>query len=104
MVCLIYSGKLGVPLELQWGSQGTSQGSQVSFRVARWSIVLLLSHCRGIGPHLTLKGGSCDVSRIAVGSFVFSLVATVSPGNFSCCLREVRPPFKLPLALRIAFQ
>jgi len=35
---------------------------------------------------------------------VFSQFVTVSPKNLSCCLREVRPPFKLLLALRIAFE
>ena len=80
------------------------QGSQVSFRVSRGSTGLLSSHCRGTWPHLTLRGESCGVSQIATRSFVFSRVATVPPENLSCCLREVRPPFKLRLALRIAFE
>jgi len=80
------------------------QGSQVSFRVSRGSTGLLSSHCGGTWPHLTLRGESYGVSQIATRSFVFSRVATVPPENLSCCLREVRPPFKLRLALRIAFE
>ena len=35
---------------------------------------------------------------------MFSPFVTVSPKNLSCCLRKVRPPFKLLLALRITFK
>ena len=32
------------------------KGSLASFRVARWNKGLLTSHCRGIGPHVALRG------------------------------------------------
>ena len=38
------------------------QGIQVSFRVARGSAGFLSRHCRGIGPPLTVRGESHDVS------------------------------------------
>ena len=46
-------------------------------------------------PYPELRGESRGVPQVAAGSFVFSLDVTLSPENLSCCLREVRPPFKL---------
>lgn len=70
------------------------QGIQDSFRVARGNEGLLLRHCRGIGPHLILRGECCDVSLVAVGSLGSSRVASGTSGNLSCCLRKVMPHFK----------
>ena len=87
-------GDLGVPLELQQSSQASyrvevgnsgflsscdgylgeplqlHKGSLASFQVARWNKGLLTSHCRGIGPHVTLRGESRGFSRV-VGSSEF---------------------------------
>ena len=69
------------------------QGIQVSFLVVSRCTGVLSNHCRGIGPHLTLRG-ECRVSQVAARALGLSRVATGTSRNFSCCLREVRPPFK----------
>ena len=46
------------------------QGIQVSFLVVSRCTGVLLSHLRGIRPHLTLKG-ECRVSQVAARSFGF---------------------------------
>ena len=45
--------------------------SQVSLRVARRKAGLLLSLCRGIGPHLALRGEFHGFSQVAGGSLGF---------------------------------
>ena len=45
-------------------------GIQVSFLVVSRCTGVLSSHCRGIGPHLTLRG-ECRVSQVAARSFGF---------------------------------
>ena len=90
-------GKLGVPLELRWGPQGT-------FPVASGKTSLLLScergrellsrHCREIGPNLALKEESRGVSRVAAGSF----------GFISSCTRELWKPLMLLQVSQASFQ
>ena len=49
---------------------------------------LLLSHFRGIGPHLTLRGEYCGFSRVVVGRLGFLLSYDGDIRNLSCCLRK----------------
>ena len=89
------------------GTSGTSlvaSGSQVSFQVARGITGLLSRHCRGIGPHLTLRGKPPGVFRVVAGGLVSSRVVSGTSGKLSCCLWEIRPPFKLWGHLRITLQ
>ena len=67
------------------------QGSQVPYGVAWGSAGVLLTHCRGIGPHLMLGGGggSRVVSRVAVEGLGSSQAAMGASGNLSRCLKEV---------------
>ena len=96
-------GKLGNPLELRQGPQGTSLVASGKSS--------LLSRCEGEDrvvfeslqvnwPHLILRGESRGVPRVPVGRFGSSLVVTGTAGNLSYCLRDVRPPFKLRGTLR----
>ena len=53
-------------------------------------MALLLSHSRGIGPQDKLKGESQGLSRVAARDPGFPRLVTVTSGNFSQCLWEVR--------------
>ena len=57
------------------------QGSQASFQVSRGNTGFLLSHCRGLGPHLELRQGAQVSSPVATGISVFlsSLSMEVRP-------------------------
>ena len=92
-------GTLEVPLNLRLGRQKTS-------RVALGKSSLLLScegkhrialeslHCNGAISRI--EGGNLMVFlELWVGSLGFSPLATVNLRDFSYCIREVRPPFKL---------
>ena len=54
------------------------------------SAALLWSHGRGIGPHVTLKGETRGLSRVAAGNPGFPRLVIVTSGSFSGCLWEVR--------------
>ena len=54
---------------------------------------MLSSHCRGIGPHLALRGESRDISRDVAGRF----------GCLSSCNRDVRE-LMLPQRSQASFQ
>ena len=70
------------------------QGSQVSFHVARGSTGLLLNHCRGIGPHLTMRGGiSWCLLSCGRKLCVFSICDSVS-----------KEPLMLPKGSQASFQ
>ena len=56
---------------------------------------MLLSHGRGIGPQDALKGESRGFSRVAAGIPGFPRLVTVTSGNFSWCLWEVRNTVEL---------
>ena len=68
--CRVEAGRLGF-LSSCDGNFGEPivfpQGSHVSFQVARGSTGLLLSHCRGIGPDLTVSGESQGSSPVVTG-------------------------------------
>ena len=58
-------------------------GIQVTFQVVRGSTGLLLSHCKGIGPHLALRGSLMvflEFQQEVLGS---SRVAMGTSGNLS---------------------
>ena len=84
------NGYLGNPLELP-------KGSQASFRVVRGNLGLLSSRCRGLGPHLTLRGETRGFSHM-----VF-LVAG-SSGFLSSCEGDVKEPLMLPQGSQPSFQ
>ena len=69
------------------------QGSQVSFRVARGSVVFLSNHCRGIGPYFILRQKSHGVSRVEAGCFEF----------LSRCDGDLREPLMLPQGSQASF-
>ena len=69
------------------------QRSQVSFRVLRGSVVLLLNHCRGIRPYFILRQKSHGVSRVAAGCFEF----------LSRCDGDLREPLMLPQGSQASF-
>ena len=60
-------------------------GSQDSFCAARGNSGFLLSHCRGIGPHLRLRRNLGDTSPVVTGISGFR----------SSCNSVVRPPLEL---------
>ena len=55
---------------------------------------LLSSHCRGMGPHLTLRGESPGVSQVVAESF----------GFLSSCDGDVRETLMLPQGSEASFQ
>ena len=59
------------------------QGSQISIRVARGSVALLLSHGRGIGPQEASKKDSRSLSRVATGNHGFPQLVPVTSGSVS---------------------
>ena len=72
---------IGKPLEFH-------KGTQASFQVLRRNSGLLWRCCRGMGPHLRLRGESRGFSRVASGS----------SGLLSSCDRisgNLRPPLEL---------
>ena len=62
------------------------------------SVALLWSHGRGIGPHVTLKGETRGLSRVAAGNPGFPRLVMVTSGSFSGCLWEVRNTLELGMA------
>ena len=82
-----YDGKLRDPPVLP--------KSPVSIRVVLRNGGLLSSHGRGIGPQFSEKQESQGLSHVAAGNLGVPRVATVTSGNISWCLWEVRNPFEL---------
>ena len=80
-------GYLGEPLELH-------KGSQASFQVVRGIAGLLLSHCRGIGPRLMLKGECCGFTQVAKWNLGILL-------NWD---RDLREPLMLPQGSQASFR
>ena len=55
-------------------------------------IQLLHMQCRGIGPHLVARGKSHGFSRVAAGTWVYSLVTTGMPILNGSLFSEVATP------------
>ena len=53
------------------------------------------SRCRGIGPHLELRGNLVVFLELQWEAWGSSAGTTRSSGSLLCCLREVKSPFEL---------
>ena len=92
----ICSRKLGVPRELQWGSEGTS-------RFAKRESTLFLNFKGELVIPLKVLQGNCASSRVQVGNFVF---LSYRNGNIRVPLelqRGSQEPVKLPHGSQVSF-
>ena len=89
------SGKLGVPLELDWyvgELLELHQGCQLLFQISTGNVGFVSRCCSGKGPHLVMTGEPRGFSGVAAG--------------FSSYNREFREPLVLsqgsPISIRVA--
>ena len=94
----ICSRKLGVPRELQWGSEGTSRFAKresTLFLNFKGELTFLSRCCREIVPHLEFRWEILCSFPIAMGISGFLSSCNGDLRNLSSCLMGVRSPFQL---------